>query len=332
MSRNDDAQSWHAYWAGADAVGDSVTGGAKGEALDHFWSDFLETRLSAGARSMIDIACGAGPVSERAARIAQENGASLGILSTDYSPTAVRSALAAASKQPGDGGVDVLGFAGDGAKLPLRSETFDIVASQFGLEYAGAEAFTEAGRLIAKGGALAVLAHKKDGAIERECADNLRVIRAISDIGLLERARTAFDAGFAVAAGRADSSVFQEADKAFGAAVNAAKPLIQESPKGVARAFLIRIYKDLAHMYPRQGAYRPEEVREWLDRGVFELGAYGRRMSSMVDAARSDEDIAAICADWRAAGLSVADPDVLEMGTPPAPAAWIIRAERPGDR
>lgn len=317
------AESWSAYWAGAEAASESVSGGAKDEAFDRFWAAFFAERLLAGPQSMIDLACGAGPVSARAAQIAKSAGATLSIHCSDYSASAIRGAQRAAE------GVAITGFAADAAALPLPDKTYDIVTSQFGLEYAGPAAFDEAARILRPGGAFSAIIHVKGGVIEMECAADLNIVLMTQESALLPRARDAFKAGFAVLAGRAQREHFQKADRAFAPAVTAAKKLLASAPSGIARAFLERLYADLAHMYPRMSAYAPEDIEAWIARGEFELKAYERRMASMVAATQSADDMAALARRLKSAGLDVSAAQTLHIGEPLKPAAWTLMAEKP---
>lgn len=320
-----DADSWSAYWAGAEAASESVTGGAKGVALDRFWTSFFDTHFKADAVTMIDLACGAGPVSARATQMAKSANVALSLYCTDYSAAAIRS-LAEAP------GAAMAGFVADAAVLPLADDICDMATSQFGLEYAGQAAFDEAARIVRPGGAFAAVIHLKGGAIEEECAANLDIVVNTQEIGLLPHARDAFEAGFAVFAGRAPRKNFEEADKALAPVVDAAKKLLAASPPVIARTFLERLYTDLAHMYPRISAYAPDDIKAWIDRGEFELKAYEHRMASMVAAAQSESDMAALIGRLRSAGFDVAAPEILEMGEPLKPAAWTLLAKKTGVR
>ncbi|PQA87845.1 class I SAM-dependent methyltransferase [Hyphococcus luteus] len=325
MTKSQDVESWRAYWRGAKAAGVDardpqaavLAGGAKGPALDDFWTGFFGSRLEPAPAMMLDAACGAGAVSAQAAALANERGAPLSIHCTDYSAAAVSSALQMLPES-------AAGFAADCAALPLAPDSYDIAVSQFGLEYAGPDAFKEAARVLRPGGHFAAVVHLKGGAIADECAANLSIVRGIEEIELLSRAKEAFRAGFAVLAGRAPQSAYQTANKAFGEAVEGAKTLIKESPQVAALAFLQRIYADLAHMYPRLKAYAPQDIETWIDRGEFELGAYEHRMSSMLAAAQSQSDMASLKERLQGAGVEAGAPAILEMGSPSRPAAWTL--------
>ncbi|WP_425410879.1 class I SAM-dependent methyltransferase [Hyphococcus sp.] len=319
ITRND-AESWSAYWAGAEAANQSLSGGVRGEALDRFWASFFTNRLKDGPRTMIELACGAAPVSANALKITKASGFALTIHCTDYSPAAVRGVSVIAN---------ISGFVADACTLPLPSEVYDFAVTQFGLEYAGFAAFDEVARILRPEGVFAAVIHLKGGGIEDECAANLNIILKTQKIGLLPRAREVFKTGFAVLAGRAPREKLLEADKAFAPTVQAAKSLIAESPASSARAFLLRLYSDLGHMYRRIGAYAPDDIEAWIGSGEFELKAYEHRMSSMISAAQSEDDMKALIDRLRAAGLNVTAPEILHLGVPLKPAAWALIAEKP---
>ena len=318
-----DAESWSAYWAGAEAASQPLIGGVRGEALDRFWTAFFTERLKTGPQLMIDLACGAGSVSAKAADLAGAAGVALTIHCTDYSPAAIRGVCDAVHD------ADIAGFVADAALLPLGARSYSVATSQFGLEYAGLAAFDEAGRILRPGGAFAAVVHMKGGGIEEECAANLDIILKTQKLELLPRAREVFEIGFAVLTGRAAHKKFLKADKAFAPAVRAAKALIAGSPPVAARAFLERLYADLGHMYRRIKAYAPEDIEAWISRGEFELKAYENRMASMIKAAQSQDDITGLVGRLHAAGLMVSDPEILKLGRPLKPAAWALVAEKP---
>lgn len=322
MAEQNHSHGWRAYWQGALASGDALAGGAKGTALDDFWAAFLERRIPGAVRAL-DVCCGAGAVARRIADKASDR-AEFSLFCADYSGEAAGQAAqtcAAQSENPAHG------FAADAGLMPVVDGGFDIVASQFGLEYAGTAAFSEAARVLAPGGAFAALVHLKGGPIEAECACNLALVEAAQKTGLIETARHAFDAGYSAdVGGGADG--FRLANNEFAAAVARAKKVIVESPPGEAHSFFMRFFKDLGEMYPNRRAYDPQEVQFWLDNGARELSAYHVRMASMVSAAKGKDEIKDIAAQLNAAGLDIASPATLAMGEPATPAAWILTGEK----
>jgi SAM-dependent methyltransferase len=95
----------------------------------------------------------------------------------------------------------VHGLVCDARSIPLQSETFDIVTSQFGVEYAGVEAIEEAARLLAPGGCLALVLHIREGRIHGECAASLDAITRVQESGFIPLAIAMFRTGFAAVRG-----------------------------------------------------------------------------------------------------------------------------------
>ena len=271
--------------------------------------------------SLIDVACGHGPVTGVALEAAKRAGMELEAFCADYSQSAVDELR---RRYPG-----VEGVACDASEIPFPDRRFDYVVSQFGIEYAGGGAYEEAARLVAEGGAFHALIHLADGAIHRECADNHAVVIALRMSRLMPRARDAFAAGFDLIAGKIDNDRFQQADKQLAPAVNKARILLQHKGPRAAGGLLAKLYEDIAYMYGRMQNYVPGEVFAWFDGMSAELDSYEGRMASMTRAAVDEEGIRDIAARLAAAALSVDEPAILPLAGSGEPAAWIVNARKP---
>lgn len=316
------ADDWDVYWRGKKEAEPQSDHGVQDKAASDFWMQFFreEFRRHSSPR-ILDAACGHGAVTGLALDIAKAMAVSDMVLSCmDYSASAVQ---ALEEKYP-----SVKGVACDAAETPFSDGEFDIVASQFGLEYAGETAFDEAARLVARDGVLVAIVHMKKGAIFDECAANLGAIQAIQDCNLLALARAAFDAGFAVVAGNAVQATFREADKNLAPSVETLKATLRKYGPLAAGGIIQRVGHDLAYMYQRIEAYLPDEVITWLDRTDKELLAYAGRMESMVNAALDEKEIKTLSKRMTSKGLTVDTYDVLRMGRNKMPAAWIFVGRR----
>jgi len=318
------ADDWDIYWRGkkeADPLSDQ---GPRDEAPREFWIHFFKDEFPRHAKPrLLDAACGHGAVTEFAVLTAEAMAVSnMQLACMDYSASAVK---ALEEKYPG-----VEGVACDAAETPFADGEFDIVASQFGLEYAGDGAFDEAARLVAQDGVLVAIIHMRQGAIFDECAANLSAIDSIQESRLLPLAREAFDAGFAVAAGNAPQARFREADKDFAPAVDTLKQTLTENGPLLAGGMIHRLGTDLAHMYERIEAYVPQEFFAWLDRTERELAAYGGRMQSMMNASLEETEITELSIRMTSKGLTVDTYDTLKMRNNKEPAAWTFVARRIG--
>ena len=317
-----EAGHWDAYWRAWDKAVSQEEAGARDPAPLRHWMAYFEREFAAnGRRSLIDVACGHGPVTGVAIEAARRSGTSLDAHCVDYSQSAVDELL---RRYPG-----VEGLACDAREIPYPDRRFDHVVSQFGIEYAGVDAFPEAARIVADGGAFEALLHLDGGAIHAECADNLAVAVALRECRLMPLARDAFAAGFDLIAGKIDDPAFQAVDKRLAPAVESARLLLHERGPQAAGGLLAKLYQDIGYMYTRMQNYVPEEVFAWFDGMSAELDSYEGRMASMTRAAVDDDGIREIAARVAAAGLVVEDPAVLPLAGSGKPAAWIVSARRP---
>lgn len=315
-------QDWDVYWLSATQAALQDDGGARDAVLERFWRALFEEALSrnSGVR-WLDLACGNGAVTGFAMAASSASGTPVSMTCVDYSAAAIEET---GKRHPG-----IVGIACDIRHLPFEDQRFDVVVSQFGIEYAGDDAFDEAARLVAPGGLFSAIVHLRDGAIYRECRDNFDLIERTTEAALLERARGAFAAGFELEAGRLDEQAFRPHDTALAKSVQAAAALLSAAPPSAARQLVASVYRDLAHMYPRLPNYTPQDVFDWLDRMSSEFDSYRGRMASMLDAARDEQGILDIAARLESAGLSVCECRKLGMGADNADAAWVLVAERP---
>ena len=131
-----------------------------------------------------------------------------------------------------------------------------------------------------------------------------------------------FKAGFAFLAGKVAEPEFQQADKNLAPAVERTKALLGNRGQNIAGGMILRVYRDLAHMYGRMQAYAPDDVFAWLDRVRGELSAYRGRMAAMLDAALDEDGVSQLQAMIGSAGLAAERCETLAMGEKKEPAAW----------
>ena len=166
------AASWETYWQGTGDVGAYSSGGVSHPAIQAFWDEFF--RLAGqdyAAPRIVDIASGNGAVVER----------SRAVLGTERSEVTSVDVSAAAIENIRSRFPEVHGIVADARSIPLDSAGFDIVTSQFGVEYAGVSAIEEATRLVAANGRLALLLHSKASSIHKECEESLDAIAQLRE-------------------------------------------------------------------------------------------------------------------------------------------------------
>ncbi len=308
---------WDVYWTGTHENAAHQEGGPQEEVLEKFWLTFFadsyaQNGSAEGQRRLLDMACGNGAVTGFANRGSPE----FDSFSLDSSVNALR--------ELGKRYPETTCVAADALHTPFQSGCFDLVVSQFGIEYAGIDTFDEAARLVAPGGSFGAIVHLHKGAIYQECSDNLDAIDTIIKIKLLKLARNAFNAGFALNAGTGSVKVFKTAERKLKPAIRALESILQEMGNDVAAGLAKQMYEDIAYMYKRMSSFDRREVIAWLDGMVKELKAYRGRMSSMMNSAVDKNGIETIKQKLETRGLTQQRCETLDMGPQQESAAWVI--------
>lgn len=310
--------AWGEYWRLTREASALMAGGPQEEALARFWKAVL-TRLAGrqGVR-LLDVACGNGAVTAAAYEAAGRGLEATGVDRAGSAITAYR------ARFPG-----ARAAVADASRLPFRDAAFDVVASQFGVEYAGPPAFDEAARLVASGGLLAAVVHMAGGAIHGECLASREAVARVAACGILPAAKEVFRRGAAVARGQGSRAAFRDADARLAVAARQVEGVLAEFGPAVAGGAVHRLQADLAHMHRRLGAYDPAEVAAWADRMEREIEAYAGRMSAMVEAAVDASGLDEATSRCEARGLIALAREALHAGPGGgAPAAWIVLWER----
>lgn len=317
------AKSWDTYWQGAASAGAYSAGGIAHPAILEFWGRFFDAaRQRQATPRLVDLASGNGAVIECALKVFDDAGADLTCV--DVSAGAIRNIEA---RFP-----HVTGVVADAAKIPLDSSGFDLVTSQFGVEYAGREAVSEAARLVAPSGDLGFLLHARGGSIYRECSASLDAIRRTLECGFLPKAISMFEAGFAAVRG-ADRKPYDDAAAELNPAVAELERVIGQYGVHVAGDTLGRLYSDVARIHEGMQRYDPDEVLGWLRGMQGELEAFAGRMASMRDAALDESGFEEVRQRIESAGLEIVQADRLQDDATAEPIAWRLLARRgAGDR
>jgi ubiquinone/menaquinone biosynthesis C-methylase UbiE len=316
---------WDAYWLNARSAAAHKEGGPQDEVLEKFWLQLFKQVIPAfhTVPRMLDIACGNGAVARFAltALGSFERSIDLQITGLDESTAALEEMR---KRCP-----NLEGIAGHASHLPFQDEAFDLVTSQFGLEYAGPDAIAEAARVAAPGGVIALVLHLHGGGIYRECAMNLEAIEGFRNGNLLRCFAEVFSTAQGVQEGRNSNTQFRCADKSFAQSVGTVETVFKRWGKHVADGMLFRLYSDIAYMYRHFTRYDPAEVFAWIERMAGELDSYAGRMSSMLRASLDTVQLDQATSCLAGRGVSIRLQDTLHMGRKSVPSAWVVIAERP---
>lgn len=315
-------EGWDEYWRRTGEAAAHRVGGPQEQVLARFWAGFFDDVLArSGAQRFVDLGCGNGAVARIALEAFNRSGSPPPLLlGVDDSLPALHDLR---RRFP-----SIAAIAADARRVPFPDACFDVVSSQFGIEYAGVEAFTEAARLVAIHGALAAVIHLKDGALYRECAVNLEAVRVVKDSSLLTVFRDVVTACHALDRGKGSRVAFRTADEALSAATGKVDEVLRTRGMAVAGGQLHRLRSDIAHMHSRMEAYEPREVSAWTDAMAMELVAYADRMSSMLAAAIDDRGMDEIVRRATSQGLGIRVLERLHMGRVAEPAAWVLVCDR----
>ena len=153
----DRARAWSSYWAGGalHSLAGSFAGNYEG-AIGAFWQEVFAQLPQQGR--VLDLCCGNSPLGQLLMQSAQApRVAHLAVVD------AARIAPAWPAQLPSDivARIAVHGET-DVAALPFPDAAFDLCISQYGIEYVGKPALTEAGRVLRSGGRLAAIIHHAD--------------------------------------------------------------------------------------------------------------------------------------------------------------------------
>lgn len=310
--------SWDRYWHGMKDSGGFGIGGASHPRLDEFWREFfLSLRTESKPKKIIDIGSGDGAVLATAIDVLGVETSDVTCL--DISQHAVEMLL---GRFPAIDGV-----VANALRIPLASESFNIVTSQFGVEYAGVAAFDEAIRLVAPGGQLALLVHHRTSALYKECSASLDAVERLKASEFIARSIVMFEAGFATLQG-ADRGPYDAAAQNLLPAFRELERVMQHYGAHVAGDTLLRLYEDVDNIHQHMERYDPAEILLWLARLDSELDAYTGIMGSMRDAALSEQQFLAVCDAVEDAGMSLQQALPLSCEASERPLAWALIAHR----
>ena len=221
----------------------------------------------------------------------------------------------------------VNGIVSDAGTIPLKSETFNIVTSQYGIEYAGHNAVLEAARLVDNGGLLSLILHFESGSIHHDSLQNLAAMEKLEESKFIPLAIKMFDAGFKAVNG-AHRSDYEKSASNLAPAISDLEKIMKHYGQNIADNTIVRLYNDVGQIHEQLQNYGAVEVINWLDRMSVELNAYTGRMSSMCRSAISHQKFDTIQNELKNLGFSIKSAETLIVSDHQQPMAWILIAEK----
>lgn len=304
MSRMD--KGWSDYWQ-RDGAGGEVFVNARGEgnpALREFWRQVFAD--APAAAKVVDLASGAGSIY---AHLDSDHGFELH--AADIAAEALETLQ---TRIPG-----VTTHLCGADDLPFEDGSFDLVVSQFGIEYAGVDAFEEAARIVAPGGRLAALVHVQGGYIDAGNQQQLDEAIVARDCGFIERAIELTNAAFSNSKPRLD-----KAEQAMLPAIEAVVEAMKRRKQGI-HSYL---YFGFRKLYENRTAYDRADITGWLEGMGQELSINIDRLTRMTRAAMSEKDVDSIRGHLQNAGLVVDTTELFNTPGNEQAVAWELRAHR----
>jgi ubiquinone/menaquinone biosynthesis C-methylase UbiE len=264
-ARGKDNWAWKAYWQEPNRLAACVPENAASAAgIEAHWRTFFAS-LPQGAR-VLDIATGNGVLLVWAAQAAASVGRALELTGVDLADIDPERFLpeyrADLSSARFEGNVAA-------ESLPFPDASFDIVVSQYGLEYASLEpALAEAARVLVPGGRLHWLAHAEDSAVVGEGQ------RQLVQLALLLKKDGPFAAMEDYLLARERGRKVQRATRDLTAALKEAEAHCKAHPPARLLNELCSGILEVANNWQR---YRPEDARQWLKENRKRLRAFEQR-------------------------------------------------------
>lgn len=269
-------QGWRDYWK-SDRPASCVSGNqATAKDIEAHWLGMFAA-LPEGSR-VLDIATGNGILLAYAAAAAGEGGKTLELTGVDLAEIEPQKFL---SETPA--GFENVRFIGATAAedLPFGEGEFDVVVSQYGLEYARLEqALAEVGRVLVPGGKLVWLAHCEDSEVVRQNRDQG------DQVEYLLAPRGPIDAMEKFVARIKKGKKLSYAGQRLQAVMVDAEAYCREHPPANIVTEVCTVIADSAN---RWQAYRPDDLSRMLADSRQRLIRHRQRINDLIDAVMSPE-------------------------------------------
>lgn len=312
------SESWDTYWQETSDVDAFNSGGVGHPAIRSFWIEYFSgAKQRFNCPKILDIASGNGAVLECVLDVFKQTPSEL--TSLDVSEAAIKNIH---TRFP-----SVTGIVASACSIPRASGSFDIVTSQYGIEYAGHDAILEAARLVADTGQLVLLMHCQSGHIHLECQQSLDAIERTQKSNFVQLATAMFEAGFKSVRG-ADRKPYEQAAKKLTPAITELEAVMRQYGSDVAGDTICRLYNDVDQIHQKIQHYEPADVLTWLHTMGEELDAYAKRMSSMGASAVSSVQFENMKDDLSTQGFIIDVADTLFVPGNETPMAWVLIATK----
>lgn len=295
---------WADYWENESATGECFVSkeGKKHPELIEYWDSLFQS-INAGA-SILDVASGAGSIFTSIQKSSR-----LQLVSSDLSFSALR------KQQSRNSRVQLVNSSADNRIFELGS--FDVVVSQYGIEYAPKEAFKAANEILKPGGKLTCLCHIEDGFIDSRNQtekEGIELCLATSFIDIsTELTRAMFTH---------EQSKIAPLMKQFQNVEPEMANFARQNPTG----FQYHLYSGFRQLMEGIQNYTCTDITDWLQQMKNELEKIQIRLHEMIEAAQSRNDMSDIAQILIASGTEEIQLKPFFISSHEKPIAWQLTA------
>ncbi|WP_339768947.1 class I SAM-dependent methyltransferase [uncultured Paraglaciecola sp.] len=309
--RSSRTNEWEKHWIKTSDTAAHASNAIHDRVTQHYWKSNLKSCILKN-NQVLDLASGRGALLD-IVRSCQPFQTDHGMqyCSVDLSKTALQKIKSVYPKS------NVV--RADCAKLPFPSNSFDLIMSQFGIEYAGLDAFFECSRVLKKSGKFMGISHYRHGALHIECVDNLEAVDFLSNIEFFRYAQLAFHAKLT-----GDPDVqSKQLEMVFTDILSRLFHAVSEQPKLVG-GLLLRLYNDTSYMYKNWDRFEAVAIIQWLDNMEEELNNYRARMASMNESALDEASLDQALIAFKTKGFNKIIRREISINKHTQPFAWSI--------
>ncbi|MDH5631068.1 MAG: class I SAM-dependent methyltransferase [Gammaproteobacteria bacterium] len=204
-------------------------------------------------------------------------------------------------------------------KIPLNSEFFQHIVSQFGIEYAGKEAFAEASRLLVNSGTLTFLCHYRGGYIDSKNKAELQGIELIEKTEFIDK-------GIKIANSLFDNELRGKEDvqEEFITVEKKLEEYVSKNEFGL-HCHLFYGLKKLINNYKN---YHQRDIINWLKAMDDDIKKSKSRLIEMRKAALSENNINEITEILKFNKINDIEIKSISFNDGQLPVAWCIRGQK----
>jgi len=319
----DDIQSdngWDKYWNLAGTGGAFSSKGTEESLFKQQWFQLFEKMLAQTSKvRILDVASGNGLLATLATSYFNKRAISPELYCLDSSSSAISSIRQRLPK--------IHGTVANANDMPYESNTFDLVVSQFGIEYADKSAITETARVLSSNGEAMFICHFRNGEIFLQCNQQLEIIKCFLESDFLNYCQDAFSKKVGLNQKNTPLSEFKKSDQKLRSAAKKVHQILTKYEQEPASQTLNLILADISVMYKNVNAYRKQDLFVWLQVTINEIEAYRFRMKSMINAALDGSAVGKMVGQMLDLGLEIIQVKPMRFSQEEKNIAWLLHAK-----